>query len=118
MATNRWIPTPQMLDNAIVGEVYFIEISPCFGHARIYVGWAHTGSTLERFAKHCSGQGAKILRKAVEAGCTLKIIHVEPGTRYDERRIKGGHKLEYVNRQIRKLQDLFTQSYASVNEVF
>src|SRR6185503_6456116 len=99
MASNRWIPTPDMLDAAVMGEVYFIEITPSFGHAQIYCGWARTGCTMERFKRHSAGQGARILNRAVAAGRSLRLIHIEPGTRYDERRLKGGHKREYIARR-------------------
>lgn len=72
------------------GVVYIIQLEQPLGgprhFAEFYVGW--TTNLDARLAEHRSGNGAAMLRAAVERGIAFDVIIAFPGTRADERRIK------------------------------
>lgn len=63
------------------------------GTAQTYIGWCRSEYPERRVAKHVRGQGAAIVRAAVEQGLEVRIAAVIPGaTRADERRLKDWKK--------------------------
>lgn len=73
--------------------IYFLEFDPPLGNqrhsARFYCGWTRSLKSLpHRMENHRQGNGAAICRWAAQHRIQMKIIHIEPGTRDDERRIK------------------------------
>jgi len=49
-------------------------------------------SVERRLAEHQAGRGAAITAAAARAGIEMVVVHTEPGTRHDERRIKNRKK--------------------------
>ena len=71
------------------GIIYILKFEPAFWHAKYYVGWCGPKGLWNRLKQHRTGQGAKITKAAVKAGCRLVLIAELPGTRDDERAIKN-----------------------------
>lgn len=76
-----------------MGQVYIIHFrEPLSGRARHYVGWVagdRPEDVRRRFFEHCRGEGARILKVALENQISFRIVRVYPGcSREMERRIK------------------------------
>ena len=71
--------------------VYLLHFSEPFGHARHYLGWAPDGAAAlrRRLAKHDRGAGSVLTAAATAAGITLTLARTWPGSRAEERRMKG-----------------------------
>src|SRR3974390_1356749 len=73
--------------NGVMGTLYLIHLDPPYKHAGHYLGW--TSCPERRFDQHKAGQGSRLLRFALAAGCKLTVVWTRPGTRNDERRLKN-----------------------------
>lgn len=76
--------------------VYLVHLDPPYQHAKHYLGFTkhRAGMTVaesvaSRLDYHQRGQGSRLLRAAVAAGCVLKVTRIwDAGSRDDERRLK------------------------------
>ena len=94
--------TPRFRLDSVAGEpgtIYVLHFSeplgdPAKSHgwARHYIGWTNGVSVERRLAEHQAGRGAAITADAARAGIEMVVVHTEPGTRHDERRIKNRKK--------------------------
>lgn len=77
--------------------VYLLHFSQPLGHAQHYIGMTKRDDVEQRLDEHRTGRGARICRKAVEAGAELLLARVWPNRpRYYEVRLKnrgGARKL-------------------------
>ena len=68
--------------------VYLLHFPEPYRHARHDCG--STGLPLEdRLAQHHAGHGSKLTRAAAGAGVTFEVARTWPGSKQDERRMKG-----------------------------
>lgn len=91
-AAGRSIADPAGIDPAGVRGpvVYLICLSPCYKHARHYVGF--TSDLSQRLEAHRTGAGSPLLAAAIAAGCTLTVTRVwTRGNRTFERRLHKRH---------------------------
>jgi hypothetical protein len=75
--------------------VYLLHFEPAYRHARHYVGSTETRLLPSRLARHARGQGARLVRAALAAGCKITLTKVwHTPTRELEKKIKraGHHK--------------------------
>ncbi len=84
---------PVYITRFTVGWVYIIHFSQPLGNlsnpraqARHYAGFAL--DPLARFQEHCTGQGAKITRAAVQRGITLTLVGCHEAPQMTERMLK------------------------------
>lgn len=66
--------------------IYIIEIEPPLAHARFYLGYAK--DVEKRLSKHLSGQGADIIRAAIERHRNLRLVVLMEGDRETEAKYK------------------------------
>lgn len=89
-------------------SLYILEFQPKFRHAQYYFGYCRDGNFNQRFAQHISGQGAKIVRRAIEAGCTVHPVLICAGNKADETRLKkwenNGRVLKYLIKRVKNEQ--------------
>lgn len=71
--------------------VYLIHFSPPYKHARHYIGWTTSASTVaRRLEHHRKGSGGVLPRAAHLAGCEFVLAHVWPDAdRTFERSLKN-----------------------------
>ncbi len=78
----------------VLGTVYLICMKKGLdrkipGRARHYIGWTE-GAVEERVERHRRGAGAKILKAAIEAGDTFRVVRTWGNVdRHFERRLKN-----------------------------
>jgi predicted GIY-YIG superfamily endonuclease len=75
------------------GTVYLIHFDrPLAGHASHYLGWTGKDDLADRYRRHLSGDGARILRAAGLVGITFRIVRTWEGDRHFERALKKRKK--------------------------
>jgi predicted GIY-YIG superfamily endonuclease len=75
---------------SVPGTIYLLCFDrPLSNHARHYLGW--TRNLDSRLAEHESGNGARLLRAASQAGITWRLVRTWNGDRHLERRLKRIH---------------------------
>jgi hypothetical protein len=75
---------------------YLVHLDPPLKHARHYLGFCEhrpgmtvAESVATRLEYHQRGQGSRLLRAAVQAGCVLQVVRIwDSGTRDQERKLK------------------------------
>jgi len=80
-----------------MAHVYLLHLLPALHHAKHYCGYTPNG-VLDRVTLHKKGQGARLTKAAVEAGCELVIAKTWDFTnvheaRLFERALKNRHRL-------------------------
>lgn len=70
-------------------SLYILKFEPQFRHAKYYLGWCRDGTFKKRLGMHLTGRGAKIVKRAIEAGIDIIPVLVVAGTRADEKRYKS-----------------------------
>jgi len=70
----------------MTGQVYLLHLDRPYKHARHYMGWAHDLDA--RLARHRSGNGARLIAVAAQAGIGWQLARTWPGDRTLERRLK------------------------------
>lgn len=70
--------------------VYLLCFSRKLAHAKHYLGWCKDNDVSQRVAKHRSGQGARLVRAAINQGIEVRLAHVIPDAdRNFERKLKN-----------------------------
>lgn len=72
----------------IPGYIYLLHFDPPYDRARHYAGWSEDNLP-GRMLRHYEGRGSPLVAAAVNAGCTIRLVRVWRGTRYDERALKN-----------------------------
>lgn len=75
--------------------IYLIHFDTKLHHTQHYLGWVEHDLE-KRFKLHCSGGGAKILRRCNEMGIDYKIVATFEGDRNLERLIKKRKNLKSI----------------------
>jgi len=78
-------------DDGVAGTVYVLHFDPPYHHTGHYVGWT-AGDVDARLQTHLQGAGSPLIRAAVAAGVSIKLVATFPGSRLLERRLKRWHK--------------------------
>jgi predicted GIY-YIG superfamily endonuclease len=73
--------------------IYLIHFDIKLHHTQHYLGWVENDLE-KRFKLHCSGGGAKILRRCNEMGIGYKIVATFEGDRNLERKMKNTNNLK------------------------
>lgn len=71
--------------------IYILHIDPPLKHARHYVGFTEDEDVTRRVNQHLNQTGrrpSKLVRAALEAGCTVTLAGTLEGDREFERRLK------------------------------
>ena len=76
-----------------VGTLYLLCISEPLHHAAHYLGWATAGTADDRVREHLDGSGSPLVRAAVGAGRTVRLVLTRAGTKREERALKARHNL-------------------------
>ncbi|MGH2949331.1 MAG: endonuclease [Solirubrobacteraceae bacterium] len=74
------------------GSGYLLHFEPPLKHARHYLGYVHGGveNIESRLAYHLAGQGSRLVRAAVKAGCEVRLVRTwHPFDRDTERQLKN-----------------------------
>jgi len=58
-----------------VGTAYMLEFVPPYKHCVHAIGWTHR-PVEERLKEHRSGQGSRLTRAAVRAGCKIELVRI------------------------------------------
>lgn len=74
-------------DHRRAGMVYLLHFERRYRHAGHYLGFTQLAPE-ERFERHASGHGARLLRVVAAAGISWQLVRLWRGTRADERRLK------------------------------
>lgn len=86
--------------------LYILEFVPKFHHCSYYLGWCTDGTFNRRFGQHIAGSGAKIIKRALEAGIAVYPVLIVAGTRADEARYKtwenNGRVLKHLEKEREK----------------
>ena len=77
------------------GTLYLLHFTPAFHHAQHYLGWTECDVD-QRIRKHLRGDGAKIVRAALAAGCVVTCVRMWPGTKRRERGLKSQRALQEI----------------------
>ena len=78
---------PKRRRDGRAGTVYLLHFDPPYRHARHYLGFT-AGPIEDRVALHITGQGARLVEVAVNAGCSVELARTWPGSRTVERQKK------------------------------
>lgn len=78
--------------------IYLIHFDKPLKHASHYIGFVDGKRNLnKRIERHKSGQGAKILRAANQAGINWEVVRTwKDGTRDDERKLKNRKNAKHL----------------------
>jgi predicted GIY-YIG superfamily endonuclease len=75
--------------------LYLFHFEPPYRRARHYLGIASTPRLALRFAEHQAGRGARLTRRALEAGCRLYVARLwHEASWAQERRLKAMSHLD------------------------
>lgn len=69
-------------------KVYLIHLASPISHAHHYLGYTKADTVEERFKKHKTGCGARLLQVANELGIDYEVVRTWAGGRELERRLK------------------------------
>ena len=71
-------------------KCYLLHFDPPYKHAQHYVGATRCDDVATRVQEHVTGRGARLVQRAVEAGCRVTLARVWHGApwRY-ETQLKG-----------------------------
>lgn len=73
-----------------------LKFNPPFRHAKFYFGYCKHGNFKHRFHQHMTGNGAKIIQRAIEAGIEIIPVLLTEGSLQDEHRYKKWNNNERV----------------------
>lgn len=70
--------------------IYLLHFEPPYKHARHYIGFTEDEDLDSRLNRHMKGQGSRLVKVAIAAGCDVLLARFWPaGTRTEERKLKN-----------------------------
>ena len=91
--------------------VYLLHFEPSFKHASHYLGWAL--DVHKRVDEHLSGNGANLVKHAVDAGCHVELVRVWEN---EDRNFERSLKVTSLHRHCPKCRPAYLQRTREYNK--